>query len=220
MSTSVHCVQTGGDAPKTGRRDELLAIQKEAQKKWEELKVFEVDAPEGGSPVPEGRFFGNFPYPYMNGVLHLGHAFSISKLEFASAFHRLLGKRVLFPQGFHCTGEHLAFIGCARICYACQIAMSQGHAGAGLQCSCVAWESSACMLRKVVLWASAVPRCTTGAQHARASRCDCSGLVYFFSQSFLCCAPLRAVLSLLQRVARFGIDLVNARALSAGHRKH
>lgn len=51
-----------------------------------------------------GKFFGNFPYPYMNGLLHLGHAFSLSKLEFASAYHRLCGKQVLFPQGFHCTG--------------------------------------------------------------------------------------------------------------------
>jgi len=40
----------------------------------------------------------------MNGMLHLGHAFSLSKLEFASAFHRLCGKNVLFPQGFHTTG--------------------------------------------------------------------------------------------------------------------
>ena len=40
----------------------------------------------------------------MNGLLHLGHAFSLSKLEFASAYHRLCGKNVLFPQGFHCTG--------------------------------------------------------------------------------------------------------------------
>lgn len=58
-----------------------------------------------GEPVPlEGKFFGNFPYPYMNGLLHLGHAFSLSKLEFAAAYHRLCGRRVLFPQGFHCTG--------------------------------------------------------------------------------------------------------------------
>jgi len=27
-----------------------------------------------------------------------------AQLEFASAYHRLCGKRVLFPQGFHCTG--------------------------------------------------------------------------------------------------------------------
>jgi hypothetical protein len=26
------------------------------------------------------------------------------QLEFASAYHRLCGRRVLFPQGFHCTG--------------------------------------------------------------------------------------------------------------------
>lgn len=56
-----------------------------------------------GSPNCE-KFFGNFPYPYMNGLLHLGHAFSLSKLEFAAAYHRMCGKKVLFPQGFHTTG--------------------------------------------------------------------------------------------------------------------
>jgi hypothetical protein len=30
---------------------------------------------------PAGKFFGNFPYPYMNGLLHLGHAFSLSKVK-------------------------------------------------------------------------------------------------------------------------------------------
>jgi leucyl-tRNA synthetase len=40
----------------------------------------------------------------MNGRLHLGHAFTLSKVEFAAAYERMLGKRVLFPQGFHCTG--------------------------------------------------------------------------------------------------------------------
>jgi len=82
----------------------LLEIQGAAQKKWEAEKVFQVDAPAPGQKDTQGKFFGNFPYPYMNGVLHLGHAFSISKLEFATAYHRLCGKRVLFPQGFHCTG--------------------------------------------------------------------------------------------------------------------
>lgn len=27
-----------------------------------------------------GKYFGTFPYPYMNGLLHLGHAFTISKV--------------------------------------------------------------------------------------------------------------------------------------------
>ena len=45
-----------------------------------------------------------FPYPYMNGLLHIGHAFSLTKAIFAAHFNRLLGKKVLFPFGFHCTG--------------------------------------------------------------------------------------------------------------------
>lgn len=40
----------------------------------------------------------------MNGSLHLGHAFTISKIEFAAGYERMLGKRVLFPHGFHVTG--------------------------------------------------------------------------------------------------------------------
>jgi leucyl-tRNA synthetase len=40
----------------------------------------------------------------MNGRLHLGHAFSLTKAEFTARFQRMLGKNVLFPFGFHCTG--------------------------------------------------------------------------------------------------------------------
>ncbi|GFR47083.1 hypothetical protein Agub_g8770 [Astrephomene gubernaculifera] len=83
------------------RRDLLLSIQAQAQKQWEDEKVFEADAPVDGD---RPKFFGNFPYPYMNGLLHLGHAFSLSKLEFKAAYERLSGKNVLFPQAFHCTG--------------------------------------------------------------------------------------------------------------------
>jgi leucyl-tRNA synthetase len=45
-----------------------------------------------------------FAYPYMNGTLHAGHSFTTSKIEFATGFARLQGKRALFPLGFHCTG--------------------------------------------------------------------------------------------------------------------
>lgn len=38
-----------------------------------------------GEHAPHGKFFGNFPYPYMNGLLHLGHAFSLSKVPFPMA---------------------------------------------------------------------------------------------------------------------------------------
>lgn len=46
----------------------------------------------------------NFPYPYMNGCLHVGHSFTASKVEFTTGFARMQGKRALFPLGFHCTG--------------------------------------------------------------------------------------------------------------------
>jgi leucyl-tRNA synthetase len=43
-------------------------------------------------------------YPYMNGTLHAGHTFTVSKVEFTAGFARMQGKRTLFPMGFHCTG--------------------------------------------------------------------------------------------------------------------
>lgn len=92
-------------APKSfARRDALIAQQEFAQKKWDELKAFETErkVDENGNERP--KFLVTFPYPYMNGRLHLGHAFSLTKAEFTARFQRLLGKNVLFPFGFHCTG--------------------------------------------------------------------------------------------------------------------
>jgi leucyl-tRNA synthetase len=40
----------------------------------------------------------------MNGTLHAGHSFTASKVEFTAGFSRMVGKRALFPLGFHCTG--------------------------------------------------------------------------------------------------------------------
>ncbi|KAH7313230.1 hypothetical protein B0J17DRAFT_751247 [Rhizoctonia solani] len=45
-----------------------------------------------------------FPYPHANGSLHLGHAFTISRVELSVGYQRMLGKRTLFPMAFHCTG--------------------------------------------------------------------------------------------------------------------
>ncbi|KAJ7619401.1 hypothetical protein FB45DRAFT_930672 [Roridomyces roridus] len=98
---------------KTDKRDYLMALEKKYQAFWANEKVFEVNAPSadsvaGLSPAEvqakHPKWFGTFPYPYMNGSLHLGHAFTISKIEFAAGYQRLLGKRVLFPHGFHVTG--------------------------------------------------------------------------------------------------------------------
>ncbi|CAF1142501.1 unnamed protein product, partial [Didymodactylos carnosus] len=78
-------------------------IEKQIQKKWQGMKIFEVDAP-ANSTNNSNKYFVTFPYPYMNGRLHLGHTFSLSKCEFAVGYQRLKGKHCLFPFGFHCTG--------------------------------------------------------------------------------------------------------------------
>ncbi|KAL2936167.1 Leucine--tRNA ligase cytoplasmic [Bienertia sinuspersici] len=85
------------------RRDRLLEIESKVRVWWDQHDVFAAEP--GEKPPADGeKFFGNFPFPYMNGYLHLGHAFSLSKVEFAAAYHRLRGANVLFPFGFHCTG--------------------------------------------------------------------------------------------------------------------
>uniref|UniRef100_A0A1I7YB78 leucine--tRNA ligase n=1 Tax=Steinernema glaseri TaxID=37863 RepID=A0A1I7YB78_9BILA len=79
---------------------ELREQEERIQKMWEDAKVFEQDAADDGSP----KYMVTFPYPYMNGRLHLGHTFTVSKAEFAVGYQRLRGKKCLFPFGLHCTG--------------------------------------------------------------------------------------------------------------------
>jgi leucyl-tRNA synthetase len=45
-----------------------------------------------------------FPYPYMNGRLHLGHLMIIIKTDIATRYRKRKGQDVMFPFGFHCTG--------------------------------------------------------------------------------------------------------------------
>lgn len=82
----------------------LQKIEREMQERWEREKLHEGDAAAGPRKSPDEKFLVTFPFPYMNGRLHLGHAFSLSKAEFAVRYERLKGKQVLFPFGFHCTG--------------------------------------------------------------------------------------------------------------------
>nr|XP_044636742.1 leucine--tRNA ligase, cytoplasmic [Equus asinus] len=88
----------------TAKVDFLKKIEREIQKKWDSEKVFEVNASDLEKQTSKGKYFVTFPYPYMNGRLHLGHTFSLSKCEFAVGYQRLKGKNCLFPFGLHCTG--------------------------------------------------------------------------------------------------------------------
>lgn len=67
---------------------------------WAKAKAFEA-TPLLGKP----KFFLTFPYPYMNAFLHIGHFYTIMRVEALARFKRLQGNQVLFPQGYHCTGS-------------------------------------------------------------------------------------------------------------------
>lgn len=49
--------------------------------------MFESDVPSDWKLGEErNKFLVTFPYPYMNGRLHLGHLFTITKSEFAAGY--------------------------------------------------------------------------------------------------------------------------------------
>ncbi|MFH1590404.1 MAG: leucine--tRNA ligase [archaeon] len=76
------------------------AIEKKWEMRWNEKRIFEA-TPEKGKK----KFFATFPYPYMNGFLHIGHFYTLMRVEAFTRFKRLTGHNVLFPQGWHCTGS-------------------------------------------------------------------------------------------------------------------
>ena len=84
------------------KRNSLIANEQDIQKKWD----FST------KPNEFKKFFGTFPFAYQNGVMHLGHAYTMSKLEFKARFMKLKGYNVLFPIGFHGTG--MPIVACAN----------------------------------------------------------------------------------------------------------
>ena len=78
------------EAPKpknTMRRDTLVDLEHKVQAQWEITKPYDADFPDDGTTGTEGeKWFQTFPYPYMNGRLHMGHAFSLTKCEYMIRF--------------------------------------------------------------------------------------------------------------------------------------
>lgn len=73
------------------------------QKKWSRYK-YQIDAPEFYDEDNKNKFFVAFPFPYMNGRLHLGHVFSMIKADIMARHYLTRGYNVLFPFGYHATG--------------------------------------------------------------------------------------------------------------------
>lgn len=99
---------------KCGRRDHLRKIELSLQEEWKNNEIFKVEADINWDSKMtfeeknKTKFLVTFPYPYVNGKLHLGHAFSMSKCEFQARYQRLIGKNSMFPFAFHCTGMPIA----------------------------------------------------------------------------------------------------------------
>ena len=73
-------------------------IEKKWQKRWEKEKIFQSEVDK------RKKYFITTPYPYMNGLLHLGHLFTYIPPEVMARFKRMQGYNVLFKFAFHCTG--------------------------------------------------------------------------------------------------------------------
>lgn len=67
---------------------------------WSKMRIFESDPIKGRKKI-----FVTFPYPYMNGPLHVGHCFSSSRVDIYARFKRMQGYNVLFPWAWHWTGQ-------------------------------------------------------------------------------------------------------------------
>lgn len=75
--------------PSRARHTRLREMEVEMQEKWAAapFEYQSADAPEDFHNMTleeknASKYLATFPYPYMNGYLHLGHAFSMSKAEF------------------------------------------------------------------------------------------------------------------------------------------
>ncbi|MEM4736607.1 MAG: leucine--tRNA ligase [Nitrososphaeria archaeon] len=81
----------------------MLQYEKKWIEAWKRDRIFEVDRDSS-----KEKFFVNAPFPYMNGPLHIGHAFTYTRLDAFARYKRMKGYNVLFPFAWHWTGEAVA----------------------------------------------------------------------------------------------------------------
>ncbi|MCJ2520223.1 MAG: class I tRNA ligase family protein, partial [Candidatus Thermoplasmatota archaeon] len=77
------------------------------QEAWEKAKVFQARQDHS-----KPKFFINVPYPYVNGLQHLGFGVTFLHADIMARYKRMRGYNVLFAQAFHCTG--LPILGAAE----------------------------------------------------------------------------------------------------------
>jgi len=77
------------------KKNELDNIEKEIQQKFNFTKKANNN---------HLKYMVTFPYPYMNGMLHLGHAYTLLSCDFMCRYYDLNGYNTIFPFAFHATG--------------------------------------------------------------------------------------------------------------------
>lgn len=87
------------------KRTELLVMEEISRSRMKEKKYSSFDNfGNNREHKYKGTFMATFPYPYMNGNLHLGHCFTGSKQDFMSKYKKCCDYDVLQPFAFHTTG--------------------------------------------------------------------------------------------------------------------
>jgi leucyl-tRNA synthetase len=73
------------------------------QTEWAKSKIFEAD------PEPNRqKCFVTFPFAYMSGPLHVGSAFTATRIDVYARYMRMQGFNVLYPWAWHWTGKTVA----------------------------------------------------------------------------------------------------------------
>lgn len=83
-------------------RVDFKQIELKWQDRWEKERLFQTD------PKARKKVLVTFPFPYMNGPLHVGHGFTATRVDAYARFKRMQGYNVSFPWAWHCTGETIA----------------------------------------------------------------------------------------------------------------
>ncbi|MEM0475589.1 MAG: leucine--tRNA ligase [Candidatus Norongarragalinales archaeon] len=86
---------------------DFKAIEAKWQARWLQARAFEPEPSDelaGESDAEKNKFFFTVPYPYVSGVLHVGHGRTYANGDVIARFQRMKGKNVLWPMAFHITG--------------------------------------------------------------------------------------------------------------------
>jgi len=76
----------------------LHKIARKWQRIWKTRKIFETD------PDNRPKYFITTPYPYVNCLFHIGHAYTYTRVDVYARYKRMQGYNTLFPFAFHATG--------------------------------------------------------------------------------------------------------------------